>query len=424
MPETIRVLLWLFVFTTPWDAVSLPVIGSLSRAVGLVALAAGVLGTILRGRIRRLDWVFLCAIALGVWSAMSLLWTNSFDATLTMAFSYAQLVVLVAIVREFVRTPAQQESLLGAFLLGCFVPMAGLLYNYQANVQITMADRFSATRINADDLGLTLVIGIPIAWHIIRHRRGISRAVAMVYFILAPLATLLTATRGAFVAGLVAFSIVPLTANARLSVTSMARAALLLVIVGAAATAVVPETSWQRIGSIATELLEGGQLTGRRDIWSAGLEVFPTHPYIGFGAGSYGRATQNLLNTDITAGHNFFLTLAVELGLVGLFVAGSLLVATAVAIVRMPSSERILWGIVMLTWLVGVMSVNWEIRKTTWLLFGFVAAHGTFQLRRRYTVPSDVHRGLVSTTPSLSGRLPSADWAERQRPVGLVRRSR
>jgi O-antigen ligase len=407
-----HLLLWLFVFTTPWDVVPLPIVGSLSRAFGLATLATMLLVTLLNGRIRRPDRVLLSAIAFGSWSAMSLLWTHGVNGTIASVFSYLQLIVLVAIVRESVKTPRQQEALFLAFVLGCFVPMAGLLYNFHSNVRLSMTDRFSAGQINADDLGLTLVVGLPLAWHVIRQRRGAPRAIAVVYFVLAPISTLLTGTRGAFLAGIVALSIVPLTMNTRVSVGSMARAAVLLAVVGVAMAFVVPATSWQRITSISTELLDGGRLTGRREIWSAGLQMLPAHPYIGFGAGAFGRATQNLLNTDRTTGHNFFLTMAVELGGIGLVLALFLLLAIASTIVRLPSRERTLWSIVMLTWLIGVMSVNWEVRKTTWLLFGFVAAHGSLEPARRRAATS-VNQHSIAQRRHDPTRLSSEGWGRR-----------
>ena len=45
----------------------------------------------------------------------------------------------------------------------------------------------------------------------------------------------------------------------------------------------------------------------------------------------------------------------------------------------MPPAERKLWAVVMLSWLVGVMSLNWENVKATWFLFGMLAAQNGAQ---------------------------------------------
>ena len=53
-----------------------------------------------------------------------------------------------------------------------------------------------------------LTLGLPIAWHLLMHRRGIVRVAALIYLVTAPVGLLLTATRGAFVAGVAAVAIV------------------------------------------------------------------------------------------------------------------------------------------------------------------------------------------------------------------------
>ena len=71
------------------------------------------------------------------------------------------------------------------------------------------------------------------------HRRGIVRVAALIYFVTAPVGLLLTATRGAFVAGLAAYAIVPLTLP-RQSLRSYALAGVLLILGTVSAALVVP----------------------------------------------------------------------------------------------------------------------------------------------------------------------------------------
>jgi O-antigen ligase len=372
MRRVTRGLLLLFVFTVPWDVVTLPGVGTVSRIVATLALAAAVLTAATEQRFRKPNVVLGLAIAFTLVSALSLLWTVSYDATVQRVATYAQLAGSVWLVNEFARTREQQQSLLGAFCLGAFVPMADLLNNFRNNVQISMAGRFSAHGINANELGLTLVIGIPFAWYLIIHRRGIVRVMALIYFVVAPFAILLTGTRAAFLSGLVALTIVPLTLPRR-SWRSYVLAAVLLVASIATTAIVVPESSWARVASIPGEILDGGAMTGRRNIWSAGVQILPTHPLLGVGAGAFGAAVEPLLNKP-EAPHNLALGLLVEQGIVGVLVFAGLLAACARTIFGLPSSEQTLWWVVMLAWLVGSMSVNFEYSKVTWLLFGLLAA--------------------------------------------------
>jgi hypothetical protein len=99
----------------------------------------------------------------------------------------------------------------------------------------------------------------------------------------------------------------------------------------------------------------------------------------------------------------------VEQGIVGFLIYAALLGACAAAIVRMPSVEKKLWSALMLSWLVGVMSLNWEYRKVTWLLFGLVAAQSARDtVRRRVSssqravIPESFSRRSLRTVDSPS----------------------
>src|SRR4051794_37660034 len=123
MRRTTRYLLWLYVFTVPWDSVSLPVVGSASRALGLAALAAAVMTTMVEGRFRKPDGVCLVAIAFAFWAALSLFWTISYEDTIGRVITYVQVVASVLMVRGFVRTTEEVQPLLVAICFGTFVPM-------------------------------------------------------------------------------------------------------------------------------------------------------------------------------------------------------------------------------------------------------------------------------------------------------------
>ena len=88
-------------------------------------------------------------------------------------------------------------------------------------------------------------------------------------------------------------------------------------------------------------------MSGRTDIWRAGLTVFPDTPLLGVGAGAYGPAVEHLLY-KAHAPHNMPLAVLVELGIVGLCIFAALLGACALTIFRMPSPDWKLWSALML----------------------------------------------------------------------------
>jgi O-antigen ligase len=73
--------------------------------------------------------------------------------------------------------------------------------------------------------------------------------------------------------------------------------------------------------------------------------------------------------------HNTFLSVLVELGIVGALLLFALLASVLCSALRAGYLERCLWITLLLTWTVGVSALTWEYRKPTWLLFGLAAAH-------------------------------------------------
>jgi O-antigen ligase len=108
-------------------------------------------------------------------------------------------------------------------------------------------------------------------------------------------------------------------------------------------------------------------------IWAAGWDLFREHPFIGIGSGAYAASVWRSLDIAIVA-HNTFLSVLVELGVIGALVMAALLVSMFYSAARLPYLERCLWLVLLLTWTVGVSSLTWEYRKGTWFLLGMLAA--------------------------------------------------
>jgi O-antigen ligase len=371
-------LLWFYVFTISWDTVEFPLVGSVSRLAGLAVFVAALATTTADGGFRKPGAVVGFAVAFAIWCAMSLAWTISYDDTYTRAGTYLQLLVSVWVFREFIRTRENVQTMLAAFCIGSFVPLIDILNNFRTGAELGSkgSSRYTGSDVNADIIGLSLAIGLPMAWYLMMHCRGrIIRLAALIYFVLAPLALLLTGTRGAFLAALVAVAAIPLTMPRQSSLRFKVLVGLLLTVAGMAVALLVPQATWDRIFTIHTEISEGKDMNGRTQIWNAGLQVFPEHPVLGVGAGAYGAAAAPYWRSPKRIfPHNLPLGLLVENGIIGLGLYTAMLGACAWTIARLSSGFRALWGVLMLTWLVGALSSNWEYSKISWMLFGLVAA--------------------------------------------------
>jgi O-antigen ligase len=265
--------------------------------------------------------------------------------------------------------------------------------NFMSGQDIGDNLRYSANNLDANDLGLTLAIGIPMAWHLFLDRGRLLRIHGAIYVPLAVVAILLTASRGAFLAGLVALSIIPMTLPRRSFRSATLGAAVVIAAAGLVAF-IVPESSWTRVFT-ATEVVTGGTMSGRVQIWEAGLRVFQERQVLGAGAGAFETAVEPLVKR--IESHNVFLAVLVEQGILGgvLFVA--LLVACAFCVWRLPALERKVYTTIGITWLVGAMSLSWQNRKTTWFIIGLVSAQSVVSSvrarspSRQFRAEADVH---------------------------------
>jgi len=191
---------------------------------------------------------------------------------------------------------------------------------------------------------------------------------------------LLTASRGATLASVVALAIVPLTL-ARLTARQRIAVVLTVSVLVCAALLFVPSSSWERLSTMPSEF-ERGTLTGRTVIWTAGWEIFRAHPFLGIGANAFRTIVSRVLAEPIRLGehdpappaHNTFLSVLVEQGVIGFTLFCALLGVLALSLRAMPPFPRRLWIVSLGVWVVGVSSLTWEMRKPTWLFFGLIMA--------------------------------------------------
>jgi O-antigen ligase len=243
---------------------------------------------------------------------------------------------------------------------------------------------------NENDLGLLLALSIPMSLYLLvrRQRRSVA-LLCWAQIAVAVTAILLTGSRGGLVSLLVALTMLPLALS---GMSGLERGLSIAAVIAALAGGIyiLPAETWERLMSIRTALFEG-TLTHRTSIWAAGVEVFRQHPFLGVGAGAFGPSVLSLLDIPYVA-HNSFLSVAVELGVIGAVIGVVLLASFYGAALRLPGLERRLWIVLLLTWTVGVSSLTWEYRKPTWFLFGLLAAQAAISRPRRAAPRAAVSR--------------------------------
>jgi O-antigen ligase len=359
-------MVWVLGFSIPWgDMVSLPYDVQASRV--LTIITAGFFSAALwrRHPMRQLDkplWWMLLFVA---WAAFSVLWSIEAEKSFRRVLSYFQLFLNVWLIHQAIRTTARYDKILLAYIAGCYVAMAGIAYNFSRSVT-TGDGRFTAPGFDPNDLAVTLVLGIPLAWYL-AFRRNRFVWFSALYVPCAIASSLLTASRGALIT-LVVCLLYPLMTIPKASIRALLVLVLLVAVSGGVLLSVQSEIAFDRLGTI-TQQFTARDLNGRFDIWERGLAVFYEHPLAGVGTGAFGSAAGARRSRDLVA-HNILLGVLVDHGLIGIAMLIGIILSLFSRAWTRNSDERSLWLVVLLAWCVAVMSLSWENRELTWLLWG------------------------------------------------------
>ena len=379
-----RIAFWLsllLIFLIPWE--NMITTGSSAttgaRLVGLLLAAFWVGTVVFTGRFRE-PHVFHVAIYLFVmWNVVSAFWSVDISLTMVRLQTYVQLAVMILILWDLYSTSAALNAGLQAYILGAYVAVASTVANYVADTDAGTV-RYAATGFNVNDLGVILALGIPVAWYLTFSETNtksgyVLKLLNYAYLPAAALAILLTASRGAFIAALPAFLFV-ISSITRLSVTQRVLVIGALVMVLLALPSFVPQSSFERLATLrnSTGL---SALGSRVDIWSQGIAVFSEHPLLGVGSGAF--------RTSIELGtspHNFVVSLLVEVGIIGFGLFAIILVMAVYHAGYQPKLRSRLWLTVLMIWVLGASSHNWEDKKQTWLFLSLVYVGAGLSVKR------------------------------------------
>jgi len=371
-------LVWMLAFSIPWgDMVLLPLDIQASRVLSIATFLTWSISLWQGKRMRSLASAHWFMLLFVLWAAASAWWNADSERSLRRTLSYCQLFLDAWLIYQCAGTADRYRRLLQSYVLGCYVCFAGLMWNYLGGV--SQGDgRYTAPGFDPNDLSVTLVLGIPIAWHLAFSGRSWAW-VNRLFIPCAIVASLLTASRSGLVT-LAVGMVFPLLAMPRISTKAVASLALLASASGAVVITFWSDISIRRLSTIQ-EQLTARDLNGRVDIWSRGFEVFKEHPVAGVGAGGFGAAVGARRSRDLAA-HNALLGVLVEHGLVGLGLFVAIVVALLFSGRKSNSLEARLWVVQLAAWGVALMTLSWENREVTWLLWGLCSALPAANRRR------------------------------------------
>jgi O-antigen ligase len=397
-------LLLLFAFAIPWEY-SLDLgepLGNVARILGLLLLLAAVPAVLQAGRLRApgpLQWMVL---AFYLWLCCSGFWTIDADATLVKMRAYFQEMMIVWLVWEFCEDPNDLRDLLRAYVAGSWVLAALTVAAFNTPEAIAAGQmRFAAYGQDPNDVARFLDLGLPLAALLITtERRWPARLLAVGYLPLGLFAVLLTASRGGFLAALVALigcGLLLLRGRGKaVPATLLAAPAL-----AAVAWFAIPSEIYMRLATIPAQL-EGGDLNQRLNIWSAGWHAFARAPVIGSGAGTFVAAAGL---APIDTAHNTALSILVCGGLCGLCLAAVIVALAAHTVGAVRGSLRLALGTALAVWLVTSLVATVEESRTTWLLMGMIALAGRLAVQEPERLAALFATGFPAPRPVATERL-------------------
>jgi O-antigen ligase len=365
----------ILIFIVPWeDSISVSSLGSLARLMGVVVATTWIATILLEGRFRKPHLFHAVVLLFFLWNFISISWSTDTESSIQRIKTYSQIFLLMLIFWEILQKPADLKAGLQAYILGAYVLIVSTFYNYlQGNVSVAYEGRYSATGVNAVDLALILILGMPVAMQLFfvagQDKKGLLlKLVNLAYIPLAVFATLLTGSRTSLIA-VIPFGIYIIVTQKIKPDWKIAVFGVLLITL-VVMLPFIPTSITTRLGTLGSSI-EAGDLGGRVALWSQALLIFSRHPILGLGGGTLDSAIGS-------AAHNTFVSVAAETGSIGFGLFFIILVITLFQAIKVPAGNSGLWVTVFLTWVIGVCSLSWEFRKLTWLFLNFIIIEANF----------------------------------------------
>lgn len=408
-----------FILTLPVEGtLRIPFFGRVSQAMGFVLAVVWIIAVTKRGGLRRLH-IFHGALALFLlWSGLTLFWSVDAHISIKGFITQAQILGMLVIVWDVLRTRAQVEAALQAYVVGAYLAAAGIISTFVTSPEPEYAAhrRYSLGTFEVDGIALILALGIPAAWYLAIHQGRWHQGLVMrlgnfAYLPAAAFAMALTGTRGAAVASIpsaifVIWSIWRSTGRTRVVAATAIGVAAVLVI------AFAPPELLGRIGSAADNLTAAGDRS--ETIWTRSFQVFHENPIAGVGLDVHRQAVP--IGFHITEGvahssfgkeaHNTLISILVETGLIGLLLFGGATFLLVREVARLRGPDARYWICQLAVIAIDSQTLSLEDSKAVWLFLGLAVTAAVAKVPRAVAASS----GAVSS-PAVAPLRRNGVWA-------------
>jgi len=256
------------------------------------------------------QWIFFIFV---FWVILSRAWSYSVEATVTSSVTYISLFFFVWLIVSYIDSLQKISIVTIIYLAGCLISLflgRHSSADWASNIEYM---RYGGGGNDQNDYAFILALGCDISFmHIFLSRKRLASMLFLIISFIMMAAIISTYSRAGFLAlvilllGLLYFCWRSFKRNVYLLVFACISMGIVFLF--------VPGVFWDRI-------LEGTSsvtFLSRKDVWESGIAAWKSHPIIGVGAGAFIPATILLSNRFFLVAHNTFISVLVELGIVGL----------------------------------------------------------------------------------------------------------
>lgn len=338
------------------------------KQLGLLMVSMAILAFLSGHRIRLLSLPMVLRTVLVLYAAMSLGWSLAPERTMATIPRITQLLIFVLVIWEFAVTAKDQAWILRSMLLGMLVPllMAFAARRGASSIEAESGMRFSGGGQDLNYLAYMYSVSILVAVYLATNSSPVDRFCRWFYWglaVLCALGTFLTGSRGGFVSLVTAgvFAMI-LAGMARRRILTVLQILAVAVFIYVLVQYVVPVALLNRVTQE-----QSVEADPRAVIWARGWAAFLQSPILGVGAGAYGLATA-VSGERASVAHNTFLSVLVELGVIGIALYLTYTVMLFRAAWRLPRREKLLWTGVLVVWFLSANSAGSQIDKFSWFV--------------------------------------------------------
>jgi O-antigen ligase len=308
-------------------------------------------------------------LLLGAWAIISFSWSDYSNEAISYSYYYAICGLTFILVKRQCDNFEKWNFVGICYLLGCLVSSIIIIYNWQHSTGSNIY-RFSKEGLNANYVAYCLATAVPVLMVIflrlknihILHLLGVILTLFTLFMGIA-----LTGCRGALFAYLIGLSIFIF------SMFRLHKVAFFFVLISLLITSItfynyLPLMLQTRLVNIYAASQYGG-INDRLTLWPIAFDLFKKNMIFGVGAGSF----QNL-NPLGMGTHNVFLSVAAELGIIGLFLYLLSVVISLLNVFRRKLSFRggkLALFSLFLVWLTISLAGVWEVSPAAWFSFAW-----------------------------------------------------